>query len=54
MTRVVCTFSTGPEVVVWDHGRKNMDNAMISDMFLYLLMLNFLDKESYTLYAIPL
>ena len=29
MTRVVCKFHAGPEVVVWDHGRKNKDNVMI-------------------------
>ena len=43
MARVVCKFPAGPEVVVWDHGRKNKDNVMISDiMFLYLIMLNLL------------
>ena len=31
-------FPAGPEVVVWDHRRKNKDNVMISDMFLYLIM----------------
>ena len=36
MARVVCKFPAGPEVVVSDHGRKNKDNVMISDMFLYL------------------
>ena len=29
MTRVVSKFPAGPEVVVWDHGRKNKDNVMI-------------------------
>ena len=30
MTRVVCKFPAGPEVVIyWDHGRKNKDNVMI-------------------------
>ena len=29
MTRVVCKFTAVPEVVVWDHGRKNKDNIMI-------------------------
>ena len=53
MARVVCKFPAGPEVVVWDHGRKNKDNVMISDMFLYLIMLNLL-KESYTLHVIQL
>ena len=28
MTRVVCKFPAVPEVVVWDHGRKNKDNAI--------------------------
>ena len=47
MTRVICKFPAGPEVVVWDHGRKNKDNVMMySDMFLYLIMLN-LVKGSY-------
>ena len=36
MARVICKFPAGPEVVVSDHGRKNKDNVMISDMFLYL------------------
>ena len=40
-------------LVIWDHGRKNKDNVMISDMFLYLIMLNLL-KESYALHAIQL
>ena len=29
MTRVVCKFPAVPEVVVWDHGRKNRDNVML-------------------------
>ena len=29
MTRVVCKFPGGPEVVVWEHGWKNKDNVMI-------------------------
>ena len=32
-----CKFPAGPEVVVWNHGRKNKDNVMISDMFSYLI-----------------
>ena len=29
MTRVVCKCPAGPEVVVWDHVRKNKDSVMI-------------------------
>ena len=54
MARVVCKFPASPEVVVWDHGRKNKDNVMISDMFLYLIMMLNLLKESYALHAIQL
>ena len=35
MSRVVCKFPAGPEVVVWDHRRKNKDNVMISDVFIF-------------------
>ena len=51
MTRVVCKFPAGPEVVFWGHGRKTKDNVMISGMLLYLIMFNLL-KESYVLHAI--
>ena len=51
MARVVCKFPAGPEVIVWNHRRKN--NVMIPDMFLDLIMLNSL-KESYALHAIQL
>ena len=53
MARVVCKFPAGPEVVVWDPGKKNKDNVVISDMFLHFIMLNLL-KESYELHAIQL
>ena len=55
MTRVICKFPAGPEVVVWDHGRKNKDNGMIiwHGVFLQLIMLNLL-KERYALHAIQL
>ena len=53
VARIVCKFPAGPEVVVWDHGMKNKDNVMISDMFLYVIMLNLL-RESYALHAIQL
>ena len=33
MARVVCKFPAGSGVFVWDHGRNNKDNVMISDMF---------------------
>ena len=35
MARVVCKFPAGPEVVVWDHGRKNKDNV-ISDNHVFI------------------
>ena len=40
MTRVVCKFPAGPEVVVWDHGRKNKDNVMI---ILHVFIFNYIE-----------
>ena len=45
------SWHVSSEVVGYDHGRKSMDNVVISDMFLYLIMLNLL-KENYVLHAI--
>ena len=35
MTRVICKFPAGPEVVVWDHGRKNKYNDNLTWFFTF-------------------